>query len=62
MKEVFLRKMVIDNFKGIGHFEVDIDCLLTQIRGNNGTGKTSVYAKKANVQVFSEKMCFYVKK
>ena len=43
MKEVFLRNMVIDNFKGIGHFEVDIDCLLTQIRGNNGTGKTSVY-------------------
>lgn len=43
MKEVFLRNMVIDNFKGISHFEVDIDCLLTQIRGNNGTGKTSVY-------------------
>lgn len=43
MKEVFLRNMVIDNFKGIGHFEVEIDCLLTQIRGNNGTGKTSVY-------------------
>ena len=43
MKEVFLRNMTIDNFKGISHFEVDIDCLLTQIRGNNGTGKTSVY-------------------
>ena len=43
MKEVFLRKMTIENFKGISHFEVDIDCLLTQIRGNNGTGKTSVY-------------------
>ena len=43
MKEVFLRKMTIDNFKGISHFEVDMDCLLTQIRGNNGTGKTSVY-------------------
>lgn len=43
MKEVFLKNMTIDNFKGISHFEVDIDCLLTQIRGNNGTGKTSVY-------------------
>lgn len=43
MKEVFLRNMTIDNFKGISHFEVDMECLLTQIRGNNGTGKTSVY-------------------
>lgn len=43
MKEVFLRNITIDNFKGINHFEVDIECLLTQIRGNNGTGKTSVY-------------------
>ena len=43
MKEVFLRNITIDNFKGINHFDVDIECLLTQIRGNNGTGKTSVY-------------------
>lgn len=43
MKEVFLRKIVIDNFKGMRHFELEIESMMTEIHGTNGTGKTSLY-------------------
>ena len=43
MKEVFLRKIVIDNFKGVRHFELEIDSMMTEIHGTNGTGKTTLY-------------------
>ena len=43
MKEVFLRSIVIDNFKGIKHFDLEIDSVMTEIHGTNGTGKTSFY-------------------
>ena len=43
MKEIFLRSIVIDNFKGIRHFELEIDSMMTEIHGHNGTGKTSLY-------------------
>lgn len=43
MKEVFLRSIVIDNFKGIRHFDLEIDNVMTEIHGTNGTGKTSLY-------------------
>ena len=43
MKEVFLRKIVIDNFKGVRHFELEIESMMTEIHGTNGTGKTSLY-------------------
>lgn len=43
MKEVFLRKIVIDNFKGISHYELEFESMMTEIHGHNGTGKTSLY-------------------
>lgn len=43
MKEVFLRKIVIENFKGMRHFELEIESMMTEIHGTNGTGKTSLY-------------------
>lgn len=43
MKEVFLKGIAIDNFKGIGHFELEFESAMTEIHGNNGTGKTSLY-------------------
>lgn len=43
MKEVFLRKIVIDNFKGMRHFDLEIESMMTEIHGTNGTGKTSLY-------------------
>lgn len=43
MKEIFLRSIVLDNFKGTSHFELELDSLMTEIHGSNGTGKTSLY-------------------
>lgn len=43
MKEVFLRTIRIENFKGIRSFSLDIDSMLTEVHGTNGAGKTSLY-------------------
>lgn len=43
MKQIVIKKIIIDNFKGIKHQEIEFDENRTTIKGQNGTGKTSVY-------------------
>ena len=43
MRQVKIKKLVIENFKGIRNFSVDFDYRLTRIVGANGTGKTTLH-------------------
>lgn len=40
--EIKLKKITLNNFKGIGRLELDINCKNIAILGNNGTGKTTI--------------------
>ena len=44
MKKIELRSMVIDNFRGLRHFEADFGECETVISGDNATGKSSIFA------------------
>lgn len=37
-----LKKLILDNFKGIKHGEYDLDSRFVDVKGMNGTGKTSL--------------------
>lgn len=43
MKDVLLKKITIENFKGIRHFDLELEAMVTDVHGNNGAGKTSLY-------------------
>lgn len=43
MRQVRIKKLSIENFKGLRSFSVDFDDRLTQIVGANGTGKTTLH-------------------
>lgn len=43
MKKITLEKMVLTNFKGIKHFELDASGQDTKVNGDNGTGKTTLF-------------------
>ena len=43
MKEIKLKKMHIENFKGLRQFDVEFDDKLTRIVGANGSGKTTLH-------------------
>ena len=43
MRQVRIKKLFIENFKGLRSFSVDFDDCLTQIVGANGTGKTTLH-------------------
>lgn len=43
MRQVRIKKLVIENFKGLRNFSVDFDDRLTRIVGSNGTGKTTLH-------------------
>lgn len=40
--KIRIQKMKLQNFKGIREFEIDFNCLDTEISGKNATGKTSI--------------------
>ena len=39
---MIIERMVLDNFKGCRHLDIDFDTKRTAIRGANGTGKTTI--------------------
>ena len=41
--KITVKEMVVRNFKGISNFELVLSGLYTDVRGDNGTGKTSLY-------------------
>ncbi len=43
MKEILLKRIVIDNFRGIKHFDSEIGETLTVIAGDNATGKSTIF-------------------
>ena len=43
MRQVRIKKLSVENFKGIRNFSVDFDDRLTRIVGSNGTGKTTLH-------------------
>ena len=43
MKTIRIKKMAIENFKGLSSFSVDFDDDVTRIIGANGTGKTTLH-------------------
>ena len=43
MKNVILKSLTLNNFKGIKKYEVDFKPTLTNLYGANGTGKTSIF-------------------
>jgi DNA repair exonuclease SbcCD ATPase subunit len=43
MKKITLQKMTLLNFKGIRKLEINFDGLNTEIHGDNGTGKTTIF-------------------
>ena len=43
MRQVRIKKLSIENFKGLSSFSVDFDDQLTRIVGSNGTGKTTLH-------------------
>jgi predicted ATP-binding protein involved in virulence len=40
--EVVLKKLILDDFRGFGHLEIDFDEKLTVLIAQNGGGKTSI--------------------
>ena len=38
-----LKKLIIDNFRCIKHFEINADGENVYIQGKNGSGKTTIY-------------------
>lgn len=43
MKRIYLKKLSLSNFKGIKNLEIDFESEKTDICGDNGTGKTTVF-------------------
>lgn len=43
MRQVKLKKMHVENFKGLKFFDIDFDDDITRVVGANGTGKTSLH-------------------
>ena len=43
MKTIRLKKLSLNNFKGIKSLEIEFDNDVTEILGDNGTGKTTVF-------------------
>lgn len=41
--KILLKRMQLTNFKGIRSFEIDFDEGISEVRGANGTGKTSLF-------------------
>lgn len=43
MRQVRIKKLTVENFKGLRSFSVDFDDRITRIVGSNGTGKTTLH-------------------
>lgn len=43
MRQVRIKKLSVENFKGLRNFSIDFDDKLTRIIGSNGTGKTTLH-------------------
>lgn len=43
MRQVRIKKLSVENFKGLRSFSIDFDDRLTQVIGSNGTGKTTLH-------------------
>jgi predicted ATP-binding protein involved in virulence len=56
-----IKKLILDDFRAFGHFEMDFDEYLTVLIGNNGAGKTTLLdATAALLRVFLQ-YSFYKK-